>query len=299
MGDAGRVHDHRQHGRDQEGEAGPALLRQGQELLRVEGRHDHRMRAALDGGQKKRPGGVGDGCRVQKGVVRADIRYQVGEKGGNLREFAAGGQHDALGPPGGAAGEADPVGRIQWAVDAAGGVVAVVHHVAQAQAVDFDIQAKTRLAVVNHRVGVGFGQLVLVVLQGFASVQAKPHKPRLRQRVVGQQAVHAVRQQHADPVAGLQPGRQKRVAQTIRCRVEITIAEGFRALRDTGGIAVVTRRPAYQTANLQSRLPGLGVSPAKLRCRTAGDRRPCLAGCVSSADGACTARPPLGRRNGT
>ena len=150
---------------------------------------------------------MGDGCRVQERVVGADVRYQIREKGGNLREFATSGQHDALGPPGGAAGKADPVRRIQWTVDAAGGIVAVRHHVTQAKAVDFDIQAETLLAVVNHRVGVGFGQFVLVVLQGFAGVQAEPHKPRLRQRVVGQEAVHAVWQQHADTVAGLQPGR--------------------------------------------------------------------------------------------
>ena len=64
-------------------------------------------------------------------------------------------------------------------------------------------------------------QLVGVIGERLPRIQGDPHETRLGQRVIGDEAVDAVRQQHADPVAGTKPALEQRVAKPVSQRVEL------------------------------------------------------------------------------
>jgi pyruvate, orthophosphate dikinase len=64
-------------------------------------------------------------------------------------------------------------------------------------------------------------QLVGVIGERLARIEGDPHETCLCQRVIGDETVDAVRQQHADPVASAKAAVEKAVAQPVRQRVEL------------------------------------------------------------------------------
>ena len=65
------------------------------------------------------------------------------------------------------------------------------------------------------------GKLEGVIVVRLARVERNAHEPRLGERVIGDQAVDAVRQQHAHPIAGHEAARKQRIAEPIGEGVEL------------------------------------------------------------------------------
>jgi len=68
---------------------------------------------------------------------------------------------------------------------------------------------------VDDAAAAAVGELEGVVVGRLARVHADPHEPGLGEGVIGDQTINAVRQQHADAVAGREAVAQQRVAEPI------------------------------------------------------------------------------------
>ena len=247
------LQDHRKHGGHEEG-VGRALARsQIDKLGGAEVRHDERVRAPHQGGQEECAARVCDRRRVEEAVARREVGHQIHEEGRELRRLAQRRERDGLGRPGRPAGEAEAQGRLEVAIHAAGPGRSAVDEAAEGvKIVDHrHIEAVgTARAVVDQAACAAIGELVAVILLRLADVEGDPHEARLGERVVGDEAVDSVGQQHADPVARLETLGQQRVAQPIRRRVERAEAERPLALGQRRRVAIHECRAADEFANL-------------------------------------------------
>ena len=224
----GLLHDHGQHGRHQKGVGRARLRGHVDEAGGVEVRHDPLMHAPHQRGQEEGAARVRDGGGVEEAVARRKVGHQVHEKGREFRRLAERGQCDRLGRAGGPAGEAEAVGRLHISIHAAGTGWPVVDEAAQCVGAVDHRRAETLGAVdivVDETARTAVAELVAVVRRSLADVERDPHEAGLGERVVSDQAVDPVGQQHADAVARLESFGEQRVAEPVRRRVELAEAQ--------------------------------------------------------------------------
>ena len=182
-----------------------------------------------------------DGSGVEEAVARCEIRHQVHEKGRELRGLAQRGQRDRLGRAGGSASKAQAQGGLKVAVHSASAGRSVVDEAAQhLAAIDHRRAGALGAAdiVVDEAARAAVAELVAVIRRCLADVERDPHEARFGKRVVCDQAIDPVGQQHADAVARLEALRQQRVAEPVRRRIELAEAQRACALCQRRRLAV-------------------------------------------------------------
>ena len=102
----------------------------------------------------------------------------------------------------------------------------------------------------DHRAGLAVGQLVGMVVDGFAGVHPDPHQPGFRQGVIGDDAFDGIGQEHTDPVTRFEARSQKRVAQTVGGCVEFGEAHDAVVLHEAGRGLEMTRCASDERSDL-------------------------------------------------
>ena len=135
-----------------------------------------------------------------------------------------------------------------------------------------------RKTTVSFLILAAFVVLAIVIGKRLPRIEGDPHQTCLRQRVIGDEAVDAVRQQHADPVAGAKAAVEKGVAQPVRQRVELAESHDALAFDKAWRVSIVARGSTDQRADLHRRGPAAltGLLSGAFRRRRASGASLCL-----------------------
>ena len=243
----------------------------------VEVRHDPLVDAPHQRGQEEGAARVRDRGGVEEAVARREVGYKVHEKGREFRGLAQRGERDRLGRAGGPAGEAQAIGRLHVAVHAAVAGRTLVDELAERiGAVDLGRAEALGVLdiVVDEAAGAAVAELVAMVRCRLAHVERDPHEARLGERVIGDQAIDPVGQQHAHAVARLEAFRQQRVAEPVRRRVECAEAQRARALGQRRRLAEHGARAPDVLTDLHEFRPPGRVGARRVPSRAGAPRAP-------------------------
>ncbi len=178
--------------------------------------------------KEERARGMRDRRSVQESLALAQVGREVGEKRGEFGELAARRQRHGLGAPGRAAGVAEAVGRIERPVDRARrlrAAFAVMRREFDRRRLGISTPSRAISAgsdsVVDHAAAAAVGELEGVIVQRLARVHADAHETGFGERVIGDETIDAVRQQHADAISGDEARREQRIAELVGEPVEL------------------------------------------------------------------------------
>ena len=243
--------DHGEHRRNEERQRGTLALRQFHESRRVELFHYNGARTPDQSRQEESSRGVRNWRGVQERVGRTDVRYQIRKECRQLCKLAACRQGHRLRPSSGAAGIAEPQRRIQRSINTAGPGIGVTDQRPHPITIDCQLNAeRAPTAPVDHGAAAAVLELEPVVILCLADVERDPHQAGLRERVVGDQTIDAVREQHPDAIADRETARQECIAEPIRQYIEVSVADRPITFGQTGRVLVLKGTAPYERSNL-------------------------------------------------
>ena len=234
----------------------------------------------------KRPAGVRDRGGVQHHVTRLNPRHEVGHERRQFEQLASRRQHDGLRAARRATGEPQTQRSLRVAIDLARTITAAgrtTDHLADVVEGEREIYAIDLLCVAEHSLHCCEIGLHRQISSRVLRMQRDPDEACLRECVVDDHDLDAIRQQHTDVTPGRQASGQQVVGQSISGTVELEKRHLAVAADERDAVGVVECGSSDQLTDLHGRSPcrddarvvvGLRLTDRKHRMLRSGSATP-------------------------